>query len=365
MFLRNYWYVAAWADEVSRDPVGFILLNEPIVVFRSTDGTPVALEDRCAHRRLPLSKGHVIEDTIVCGYHGLAYDCRGTCVHIPGQSPVPAWARVKSYPVVERYGCIWIWMGDHERADPSLIYDLHWGDPPGWGEKNRLHAKAHYQLINDNLCDLSHLGYVHAGNVGTTALAENGEVETEVEGNIVRVSRWTIDKAPPSSYAATAGFTGNIDRWQITEFTPPAFFKLNFGAVAAGPGRNARTSPNRWAYQVCQWATPETEKSSHWFWAITEDFGPGVVDRSSAPPFYQLMHTIVSEDFATIEAQQRSIDLNPAAPNGIIDADSGVIEARRIIARLLRDEIGADEEKRPATHRRPGEPAARTAAEKA
>ncbi|HZD63953.1 MAG TPA: Rieske 2Fe-2S domain-containing protein, partial [Xanthobacteraceae bacterium] len=112
MFLRNYWYVAATDSEIERKPLGRIILGEPIVFYRLEDGTPVALEDRCAHRHLPLSMGKLVGDTLQCHYHGLRYDQTGTCVRVPGQDLIPRSARVRSYPVVERYHWLWIWMGD-------------------------------------------------------------------------------------------------------------------------------------------------------------------------------------------------------------------------------------------------------------
>jgi phenylpropionate dioxygenase-like ring-hydroxylating dioxygenase large terminal subunit len=84
MFLRNFWYVAAYGHEVTRNPLGRVILGEPIVFFRKQDGTPVALEDRCAHRHLPLSMGRLVGDLLQCRYHGLCYDGTGQCVKIPG-----------------------------------------------------------------------------------------------------------------------------------------------------------------------------------------------------------------------------------------------------------------------------------------
>ena len=103
MFLRNYWYVAGYDHEVGRHPLGRVILGEPIVLYRLEDATPVALENRCAHRHLPLSMGKLIGDALQCHYHGLRYDKNGACVRVPGQETIPRSARVKSYPVVERY----------------------------------------------------------------------------------------------------------------------------------------------------------------------------------------------------------------------------------------------------------------------
>lgn len=112
MFLRDVWYVAAWDDEVGHRPLARTLLNEAVVLYRGANGRPVALEDRCCHRHLPLRMGKVDGDNIQCGYHGPTFDRQGQCVSIPGQTAVPLGASVKSYPVVERDRWIWIWMGD-------------------------------------------------------------------------------------------------------------------------------------------------------------------------------------------------------------------------------------------------------------
>src|SRR5712691_262548 len=103
MFLRNYWYVAASDHEVGRQPFRRLILGEPIAFFRLEDGAPVAFEDRCAHRHLPLSMGKLIGDTLQCRYHGLRYDKTGVCVRVPGQDMIPPSARVRTYPVVQRY----------------------------------------------------------------------------------------------------------------------------------------------------------------------------------------------------------------------------------------------------------------------
>jgi phenylpropionate dioxygenase-like ring-hydroxylating dioxygenase large terminal subunit len=156
MFLRNYWYVAATDAEISRRPLGRMILGEPIVLFRAEDGTPVAFEDRCPHRHLPLSMGRLVGDTLQCLYHGLRFGRDGRCVYIPGQEHIPQAAKVRCYPVVERYRWIWIWMGDPMLADPAAIADFHWLDDPNWGAKGAyLHVEANWQLVVDNLLDLS------------------------------------------------------------------------------------------------------------------------------------------------------------------------------------------------------------------
>src|SRR5215469_15818473 len=131
-FLRNCWYVAAQADEVGRAPFGRLLLGEPVVLYRKEDGTAVALEDRCCHRRAPLHKGKLIGDALQCGYHGFTFSADGACIAIPGQPRVPPGVGVRAHPLVERHRYLWLWPGDPAKADPALIPDFRENDDPAW-----------------------------------------------------------------------------------------------------------------------------------------------------------------------------------------------------------------------------------------
>ena len=121
-YLRNNWYQAAWASELSEAPLARTLLDEPIVFFRTGAGI-AALQDRCPHRFAPLSAGRFQGGTVTCGYHGLTFDGSGRCVHNP-YGPITEPMKVRSYPVAERHSAIWIWMGAQERADEALIPDV-------------------------------------------------------------------------------------------------------------------------------------------------------------------------------------------------------------------------------------------------
>jgi phenylpropionate dioxygenase-like ring-hydroxylating dioxygenase large terminal subunit len=205
MFLKNYWYVAALADEVRERPLGRTLLGEPVVLFRTADGAPHAFEDRCPHRQLPLSMGKVIGDVLQCHYHGLRFDGSGQCVRVPGQDHIPAKARVRTYPVVERYRWIWVFMGDPALADPAQICDFHWLQDPDWGAKPAyLHVEANWQLVVDNLLDLTHLAFVHETTIGNMALVEHAAVKVQRAPNNVLVTRWIIDQPAPPTFVKSA-----------------------------------------------------------------------------------------------------------------------------------------------------------------
>src|SRR5207302_146543 len=111
MWMRNCWQVIAFSSEIKHVPLARTVLDEQVVLFRTSSGEAVALADRCPHRFAPLSIGRVVGDTIQCGYHGLCFDRDGVCVRVPGQDSVPARARVQKYPLVERHTFAWIWMG--------------------------------------------------------------------------------------------------------------------------------------------------------------------------------------------------------------------------------------------------------------
>src|SRR5690625_6511886 len=132
MFIYNAWYVAALADEVGRHLLPVRMLGEDLLLYRQQDGGLVALHDSCPHRRLPLSMGRLVGDTVECGYHGLTFNGQGQCVRAPACTEIPARAVVPHYPCVERDGRIWVWMGGAALADAHDIINIaEWGAPDG------------------------------------------------------------------------------------------------------------------------------------------------------------------------------------------------------------------------------------------
>ena len=346
-FVRNAWYAAAWSDElVAGQPLGCTMLQEPVVLYRRTDGVPVALEDRCVHRSLPLSLGRVRGDVIECGYHGLQYDCAGACVRIPGQQTIPAAARVRTYPVIEQDCVIWVWMGNASKADAAKIMSFPWMTKLGW-QQTKLHAhiECNYQLIIDNLLDLSHLAFVHATTVGSIELADDALVHTERSDDGVWTSRWTLNVPPAKTYAQFGRYDCNVDRWQVSDFRAPCTFVIRNGSAKAGTGAyEGGRGEQPWEFIVCHGITPETDRTTNYFWAVTHDFGAD--DPVGTAEFHRQSHQVIGEDIAVFTAQQRMLNLKPDAPLINIRYDGGPIQARRLIDRLIAAEHG---ESVPAT----------------
>lgn len=347
MFVKNYWYVAAWSDDVGRDLLGRVLLNEYVVLYRQEDGTPVALENRCPHRNLPLSEGRLVGDEIECGYHGLTFNCDGQCTHIPGSDEVPGWAKVRRYPVAEKHGWVFFWPGDPAQADEDLLpdYPIRNQDEDWVRVQGQTYVKAGYRLVLDNLLDLSHLTYVHGSTTGNRDVAEAADLTTDLEGDTVRVTRWMEDITPALAFREYGGFEGNIDRWQMSHFIPPSYININNGAVDAGTGADRETrnsDQGRWGFVVYHAMTPETETTTHQFWTVAGHREK--VPEAMEDLFHEQMNGVLKEDLDVYEAQQRAIDLDPEAinrdanPRGTIPADEGLLAMRRVLRRLYGEE---------------------------
>ena len=347
VLLKNYWYVAAWSEDVGRTPLGRVLLNEYVMLFRGLDGAPVALENRCAHRNLPLSEGRLIGDEVECGYHGLVFGRDGVCTHVPGQETVPGWARVKSYPVVERDRWVFVWMGDPDAADPTLVpgYHAHIADPDWYAVTGQARVKGGYRLVLDNLLDLSHLSYVHSSTTGNRAVAESATLITEAGDDFVRVTRWMEGIPPAPAFVQYTGDDAPIDRWQVSKYIPPSYIDICNGSTAAGEGLPQAERPSsqgRWGFVVYHALTPETETTTHQFWAVAGHRSMVPADKEAL--FTEQMNEVLAEDLAVYEAQQRAIDLDPEMkgedvnPRGTIPADEPLLRMRRMIRRLHGEE---------------------------
>ena len=305
-----------------------MFLGEPVVLYRREDGTPVALEDRCCHRHLPLSKGRVEGDDLRCGYHGLRFDASGRCVEIPGQASIPPQARVRAYPLTERYHWIWLWMGDPAKADLARIPNWWWADHPQWAfsRPDRIHVRCNFQLISDNVLDVTHLAYVHAGSIGASSITEF-PARVEREPGLVRLTRRIPDRPPPPLYREAGGFEGNVERWQIVEHVPPCF-TVNFAGCADAARRidlMALSAP-----------TPETERTTHYFFGFVRNFK--LDDPRTERLFSESLVKVFNEDIPVLEAQQRMLELKPGAPQIDIAVDAAPLAARRMLAALLAKE---------------------------
>jgi len=349
-FPLDRWYVAGFSSELKDQPIGRTFLNQKVVLFRTGNGEVAALEDRCCHRSLPLSCGTVEAAGVRCGYHGMLYAPNGQCVEIPGQDRIPSKARVRSYHVAERNQIVWIWMPSAEDGEPSVEppeYPHH-DDPKYRFGSGVYHYNAPWQLIHDNLLDLSHLGYVHLKTIGGNArLHMNAGMKVTQDGDTVKVLRLMPGSTPPPTYKAAWPFGDSCDRWQEIVFSVS---HLEIWTGAMEPGAGSTDDPNRGGFHMRGFhgITPETETTCHYFWSMASNKHPDMPDNIDAV-IDQTRFTF-DEDRVVIEAQYRNmVEFGERSTWIDIHVDAGANRARRIVQRLMAAQQAVPTAVQPAT----------------
>jgi vanillate monooxygenase len=341
MFIKNAWYVACMPDDFQDKPLGRKVCGESMVFYRGAQGQAVALEDFCPHRGAPLSLGFVKNGNLVCGYHGLEMGCEGKTIAMPGQR-VRGFPAIRSFPVVERYGFVWVWPGQADKASVDLLPKFDFFDNPAWAYGGGLyHIACDYRLMVDNLMDLTHETYVHANSIGQKEIDEVPCV-TKTEGDHVTTSRFMENiTAPPFWKMALRGNKladdVPVDRWQICHFTPPSHVMIEVGVAHAGHG-GYHAPDNVKAYSVVvDFITPETETSIWYFWGMARKFQPQ--DAALTASIREGQGKIFSEDLQMLELQQKNLLAHPTRELLKLNIDAGGVQSRRVIDRLLAQEM--------------------------
>lgn len=340
MFPKNAWYVACTPDEIATKPLGRTICGEKIVFYRGAENKVAAVEDFCPHRGAPLSLGFVRDGNLVCGYHGLEMGCDGKVVSMPGQR-VRGFPCIRSFPVEERYGFIWVWTGDVAQADPALIHHLEWADHPEWAYGGGLyHINCEYRLMIDNLMDLTHETYVHASSIGQKEIDEV-PVTTKTEGETVITSRFMDNvMAPPFWQAALRSNhlpdDVPVDRWQICRFTPPSHVMIEVGVALAGKGGYHAEPQFKASSIVVDFITPETETSHWYFWGMARNFQ--AQDTALTASIREGQGKIFSEDREMLEKQQANITQHPQRKLLMLNIDAGGVQSRRILDKWMQQE---------------------------
>jgi phenylpropionate dioxygenase-like ring-hydroxylating dioxygenase large terminal subunit len=166
--LEDFWHPVGWADELRAQPRQTVLLGRVVVLWRDDTGVAHCFRDLCLHRGTALSLGQVEDGCLICPYHGWAYDQDGACVHIPqleAGRPIPGRVRVEKYHCEERYGLLWVCLGQPVAPIPDF---------PEWDDPAYRHVpcsaytwRTSAPRMVENFTDFGHLGYLHDGLLGT------------------------------------------------------------------------------------------------------------------------------------------------------------------------------------------------------
>ena len=316
------------------------MLMEDVVLYRQSDGRIVVLEDACPHRKLPLSKGRLLGDIVECGYHGLQFDCSGSCVLAPSQDRIPPTAKVRAYPAVEKWGFVWVWMGEIENADESMICEIENYEDPSWGKTDggMLEFNCHYLWLTDNLLDPTHVAWVHqssfaAAGTGDTPL----EIETFDDG--VVVSRWISDQEPPPYYASLIKFEGKCDRLQHYEVRMPSTCINRSIYTPVGTGGDAEQLDDK-AYLMASYnfMTPVDEDRTAYYWFQHYNTDPD--DPTIATQINDGAIMAFNEDRDILEAVHSGMK-NKTTPNLDLGLDAGSLHYRRLLDKAISAEQAA------------------------
>lgn len=331
-YIRNGWYCIGFAHQLQDKPIAIRVLDEPIIIYRTSTGKPVALLDRCPHRFAPLSMGRVNGNDIECPYHGLRFGPDGGCTLNPhGTHVLPKSARVPAYTIVERDTLLWMWPGDQRQADAAVVPDFtsFFGLPDRGIVHGYFNLKAHYELVLDNLMDLSHAPFLHAGTLAEGPADTNVlRVETETRTDEV-IARHLMDGVRPNPQfapfwrapGAVGDFRANM-HWQA-----PGTLRLDVGICERG--RPHDTGPN---LHFGHLITPATSRETHYFWAASRNFEVSNLQISQLVQG-SIQRAFVTEDEPMIEAvQSRMISEDIFAMNPVLlrGDEAGVLVRRAL-----------------------------------
>ncbi|MEV6258892.1 Rieske 2Fe-2S domain-containing protein [Nocardia sp. NPDC051911] len=331
--VKNAWYVIAERAEVGRELRQITVLGEPMVIFRAEDGTPVVLDDRCAHRRYSLAASHLEGDTIRCGYHGFTYDKSGACIFAPGVSGDIRFG-VRKYDAAERGPWLWAWMGDADTADLDLLPFPE--DQPGetWdGAHGYTFNECNYLLVHENLLDLTHLHYLHGPQVAdvTYATTPPTALKTDDPRAVGHGKDLTCEHGPAAMWAGTDP-SAIIRRVETVWSLGPSFHRadqkfLQHDGTPAVPGR----------MRVLHAITPQDEMTTHQFWGIEID-APVVFQYDERVA--QAQH-IFHQDVEALTIQNRYVATDRrrgVVTENSIPSDVHGVKFRRVLQRLAKEE---------------------------
>ena len=341
-FLRNSWYVAMWGENLAPgDLRARTLLNEPVVFFRDEAGRAYALADMCPHRFAPLHRGKLVDgNRLQCAYHGLEFDCTGACVHNPHGAPPDV--AVRCYPLEERHSILWIWMGDTEQADAKVIPAFPYLDPDAdvqISQRDGIRMEAAYDLITDNLLDLSHVSFLHEGILGNDE-TNDAEIKVERQGDRLFVRRLMADVPAPGLFDLLYRRDGGrVDLWNDMRWDAPGCMMNDAGVTEPGGEKEAGTG-----IFGHHFLTPETESTTHYHFAAVlqnpRPAPPEIADEVREKLTELRRIAFAEQDAPMIEAQhlrRLRADAEGVTPV-LLGIDKGPAACKRIMDRLIATE---------------------------
>jgi phenylpropionate dioxygenase-like ring-hydroxylating dioxygenase large terminal subunit len=351
VLVRNAWYVAGLAREFP--PAGLkgqVIAEKPIVLWRTPAGRMVAFDDRCCHKRMPVSEGRFIEDGLLeCAYHGLCYDATGQCVRVPSHPDghIPPQAKLRPVPLIEQDGLVWVWPGDPARAQSLRPPRLPEFDSPAWDSADvggPMHVPANSLLLIENLLDITHFYPLHDGNIGDL---ENSRIPIKLEEGVsdgnpfVGTSREVRGYRQPPYLEEYFGYDV-VDRTHTHYLLSPGLTRVQMRVWPAGKFGDAASERG---YIIIHSHTPIDRRSHVWHLVVAMPKGQmckSDPQRTAISRFVETFPSVIAEDRWALEKQQAMFDFpDDGYAEVFLRPDAALRRARLLLRRMERAEAPA------------------------
>ncbi|MEW5708155.1 MAG: aromatic ring-hydroxylating dioxygenase subunit alpha [Pseudomonadota bacterium] len=346
-YVKDCWYVAGLSHEFKPETLtGHKIAGQPLVIWRTRTGKVVAFDNRCCHKRFPLSEGRLLENGLLeCAYHGLCYDEQGRCVKIPSHPDghIPPQARLRPFPVIEQDGLVWVWTGNPERAalfQPPRTPEV---ADPAWEsiDSGPMHVPANYLLLIENLLDITHFYPLHDGNIGDYAnsLLPIELVEGEIGGyRFVKTIRRASNYVQPPYFVDWFHYEV-VDREHTHCMLSPGLTRVELRV--APPGKLG-TGMDR-GYVLLHTHTPVDDRNHVWRWCVNcraDHMSRGDPARSAARRIAEMFPDVVAQDRWALEKQQQMFDYPDDGYSELfLKSDKALRRARQVLAQMQHEEI--------------------------
>lgn len=339
--VKNRWYIAAFSNEITREPMERTILGKPVAMYRKEDGSPVAMYGLCPHRYFPLAKGTLVNDALKCGYHGFTFDADGACIDIPSQEGSGTHCQ-PTYEIVERGPLCWIWMGDEGKSSEVELppYEDFGLDQPGWtySSENYFHSKGRAQLLIDNLMDLTHLPYIHHHVPGGDTMAKTAieMLERPKSLQVFRKGKVPFNPFFEMIFGKDASFEGLADFTQVSDFYGPELIRTSLPVFT--DQKIGEPMPDELGQlYILHAMTPETETTTHYYGFATRNFR---LDEEVVGNFWlESDNEIRQQDVDAIDFVEERLEYGAANQRELLaKADRPAVKVRKRIAAMLEAE---------------------------
>jgi vanillate O-demethylase monooxygenase subunit len=343
---NTWWCLGLSADFPKEKLTGHVICDRPLVAWRTKAGEVVVYDDRCAHKRFPLSRGRLMPDgTLECGYHGMRYDTSGKCVMIPSHptGPISPAAVMTAYPVMEQDGVIWIWPGDPNKTHlrnpprlPEVASDRYENNSIG-----PLEIQSNYFLLLENVIDITHFYPLHDGNIGDTGTSKITPEfsEGEIDGyKWVRVLR-RVQNYKQSPYYMDWFHYDVVDRHNSQQILSPGCVRVDQRCWPAG---QELVDEVERGYSLYHLITPVTVKKFLWRVVLNAPVGHmsmGDPTVSTCKRIAAMFPKVAEEDRFALEVQQPMMEYPERGYQEVfLKPDIGIRAYRQVVLDMMREE---------------------------